>query len=109
MTVTEMAREFFLPSQIVACPTVRHPSGLAISSRNALLSPQGRNNAAYLFHVLTTTNDCLEARPALERRGFAVEYVEERWARRLAAVRLEGVRLIDNVPAPKIAIIPANV
>ena len=108
MTVTEMAREFFLPTQIVACPTVRHPSGLAMSSRNALLSPQARDKAAYLFHVLTTTTDCVEARAALERQGFAVEYVEERWARRLAAVRLEGVRLIDNVPDPKIATIPAN-
>ena len=34
----------------------------------------------------------------LEAEGLAVEYVEEHWGRRLAAVYLEGVRLIDNVP-----------
>ena len=33
----------------------------------------------------------------LQAQGFVVEYVEERWGRRLAAARLEGVRLIDNV------------
>ena len=102
-TVTEMTREFFLPTQIIPCPTVREESGLAMSSRNALLSPQARDKAAYLFQALTTAADCAEARAALETRGFAVEYVEERWARRLAAVHLEGVRLIDNVPVPEIA------
>jgi hypothetical protein len=34
-----------------------------------------------------------------------VEYVEERWARRLAAVNLEGVRLIDNMPVAETAIL----
>jgi pantoate--beta-alanine ligase len=98
MTVTEMAREFFVPTQIVSCPTIREESGLAMSSRNSLLSPEARTQAAYLFQALTTAADCAEARTALEARGFAVEYVEERWARRLAAVHLDGVRLIDNVP-----------
>ena len=32
--------------------------------------------------------------------GFTVDYVEDHWDRRLAAVFLEGVRLIDNVPLP---------
>ena len=98
--VTEMAQEFFLPTQIIPCPTLREESGLAMSSRNALLSPPAREKAARLFHVLTTAADCAEARTALETGGFEVEYVEERWARRLAAVRLDGVRLIDNVPIP---------
>jgi len=39
-----------------------------------------------------------EARAALQAEGFLVEYVEERWGRRLAAAFLDGVRLIDNVP-----------
>ena len=43
--VSEMAREFFLATQIVACPTVREESGLAMSSRNALLSPEGRDQS----------------------------------------------------------------
>jgi pantoate--beta-alanine ligase len=96
--VTAMAREFFLPTRIVPCPTVREPSGLAMSSRNALLSDAGRAKAASLYRVLTTAPDAAGARAALEAESFRVDYVEERWQRRLAAVFLEGIRLIDNVP-----------
>lgn len=99
MLVTAMAREFFLPTQIVACPTVREDSGLALSSRNALLSPEARDLAANLFRVLNTAPNCAEAREKLNALGFLVEYVEERWRRRLAAVHLDGVRLIDNIRA----------
>ena len=35
----------------------------------------------------------------LQAQGLAVDYVEEHWGRRLAAVFLDGVRLIDNMPA----------
>lgn len=96
--VTEMAREFFLPTQIISCPTVREESGLAMSSRNLLLSPEGREKAAYLFRALTSTNNSDEARSMLEEHGFVVDYVEEHWNRRLAAAFLDGIRLIDNVP-----------
>jgi pantoate--beta-alanine ligase len=96
--VTEMTQEFFLPTQIIACPTVREESGLAMSSRNMLLAPQARDRAAHLFRILTTAASCAEASEALQALGLRVDYVEERWGRRLAAVYLEGVRLIDNVP-----------
>jgi pantoate--beta-alanine ligase len=96
--VTEMAREFFLGTEIIPCPTVREESGLAMSSRNMLLSPEARDKAAYLFRALSTTTDSAGARAMLEAHGFAVEYVEEHWSRRLAAASLDGVRLIDNVP-----------
>lgn len=98
--VSDLAREFFLPTQIVACPTVREHSGLAMSSRNALLSPECRGRAAELYRALATAADPREAKENLESSGFTVDYVEERWGRRLAAVFLDGVRLIDNVPAP---------
>jgi len=97
--ISEMTQEFFLPTQIIPCPTVREESGLAMSSRNALLSAAARDKAAHLFQALTTASSCAEARTVLEAQGFQVEYIEERWARRLAAVNFEGVRLIDNVPA----------
>jgi pantoate--beta-alanine ligase len=100
--VTEMAQEFFLCTQIIPCPTVREESGLAMSSRNMLLSPQSRDRAAHLFRILTTAASPADARAALTARGFMVEYVEERWGRRLAAAFLDGVRLIDNVPAGEI-------
>ena len=96
--VTDMAQEFFLSTRIVSCPTVREASGLALSSRNTLLSSKGREKAAWLYRALTTAATGASARSTLEAQGFVVEYVEEHWGRRLAAVWLEGVRLIDNVP-----------
>jgi pantoate--beta-alanine ligase len=101
-TISEMTEEFFLPTQIIPCPTVREESGLAMSSRNALLSAEARDKAAHLFRALTTASSRDEARAVLEAQGFRVEYVEERWARRLAAVNLDGVRLIDNVPVAEV-------
>ena len=97
-TVTEMAAEFFIPTAIVPCPTVRAASGLAESSRNRLLSAAGRERAAVIFRALTEASTADEAKARMEACGLAVEYVEEHWGRRFAAAFLEGVRLIDNVP-----------
>jgi pantoate--beta-alanine ligase len=101
MTITEMVREFFIPTEIIPCATVREESGLAKSSRNMLLSTEARGKAACLFQALTIANSPAEARAMLESEGFVVEYVEEHWGRRLAAAFLDGVRLIDNVPVPE--------
>jgi pantoate--beta-alanine ligase len=97
--VREMTIEFFIPTEIVACPTVREDSGLAASSRNALLSEAGRGKAAVMAQALRQAETCAQAAAMLEAAGFLVEYVEEHFGRRFAAARLEGVRLIDNVPA----------
>jgi pantoate--beta-alanine ligase len=97
MLVREMADSFFLPTQIVPCPVVREPSGLAMSSRNERLSPQGREKAALLFQLLNSPKPCAQATQELTAAGFAVEYFEEMWGRRFVAASFEGVRLIDNV------------
>ena len=97
-TVTQLVREFFIPTTIVPCSTVREESGLAASSRNALLSPDSRRQAAAIYRILTTSPGPVQARHALEAEGFRVDYVDEQWSRRFAAVFLDGVRLIDNVP-----------
>jgi len=98
MVIREMAADFFIPTEIVFCPTVREESGLAESSRNALLSAEARRKASALFRVLTTVPDVDHAKAVLEKEGFRVDYVEEHWGRRFAAAFLDGVRLIDNVP-----------
>ena len=94
--VTDMAREFFVPTQIIPCATVREESGLALSSRNMLLSPEGKRQAAGLFRALKAASTPSEARALLEAQGFVVDYVEDHAGRRFAAAFLEGVRLIDN-------------
>jgi pantoate--beta-alanine ligase len=98
--VTEMVEDLFLSTSIVGCPIVREPSGLAQSSRNRLLTADGRTKAASLYRVLSTATGPADARLQLEAGGFAVDYVEEHWGRRFAAAFLENVRLIDNVPLP---------
>jgi pantoate--beta-alanine ligase len=96
--VTDMASEFFLDTQIVPCPTTREESGLAMSSRNRLLSEEARERSTRLFRAISDTASAADARAWLEADGFLVDYVEDRWGRRLAAAFLDGVRLIDNVP-----------
>ncbi|MDD3178860.1 MAG: pantoate--beta-alanine ligase [Opitutaceae bacterium] len=96
--VRGLAEAFSLPTEIIACPIVREPDGLALSSRNARLSPAERALAPQFFHILTTAPTAAAAAAALAAAGFIVDYVEDRAGRRLGAVRLGQTRLIDNVP-----------
>lgn len=95
--VRGMAAALFLPGEIVACPTVRADDGLALSSRNARLSPAGRALAPGFQKILRESPAAETAVPALRAAGFEVDYVADHAGVRLGAVRLEGVRLIDNV------------
>ena len=98
--VEGMARAFFLDTRIIPCELVREPDGLAMSSRNRLLEPAERERAP-AFHRLLARSVALrqstdEIAAELRRDGFTVEYVEDYDGRRLAAVQLGSVRLIDN-------------
>jgi pantoate--beta-alanine ligase len=96
--VRDMADAFFLPTEIVGCATVRADDGLALSSRNRLLSDADRRRAPRLFRALTDAATPEEAARSLAANGFVVDYVVDDNGRRLGAARLGGVRLIDNVP-----------
>lgn len=98
LLVRGMCTAFFLPTEIIACPTIREPDGLALSSRNARLSPAERRLAPQFHAALVTAPSAAAARERLLAAGFVVDYVEERQGRRLGAVRLGQTRLIDNVP-----------
>lgn len=98
MLVRGMVRAFFLPTTIVACVTVREPDGLALSSRNQHLLPEERAIAPRFYRALSSARSPEAAALELRESGFAVDYVEDRDERRLGAVRLGRVRLIDNVP-----------
>jgi pantoate--beta-alanine ligase len=92
-----MRDAFFLRTEIVGCPTVREPDGLAVSSRNARLSPDERARAPRFHQALVAAPTTEAARRQLEAEGFAVDYIEDREDRRFGAVRLGATRLIDNV------------
>ncbi len=123
LVVKRLVRDLDIPCAIESVPTVRDRDGLAFSSRNAALTAEQRTVAAALPRVLAQAAARLaggaepagpvleQAIAALKLAGFArVDYVAlcdaetlaplaraERPARLLAAVRIGGVRLIDNV------------
>jgi len=95
--VRGMADAFFVPTIIVGCPTVREPDGLALSSRNRRLTGSERDTAPQFARTLRMSASADAAAETLASAGFVVDYVEDRDGRRLGAVRLGDVRLIDNV------------
>ena len=126
MVIRQMARDLAIPTAVIACPTVREPDGLALSSRNVHLSPAERAAAPVLRRALLAARDRWEHG---ERRGdvlravmselLAAEplatpaYVSVADGRTLAeldaitdgepallslAVRFGATRLIDNEP-----------
>ncbi len=97
--VKGMVEALFLDVEIVPCPIIRDTDGLALSSRNARLSPEERQLAAEFPRLLSSGLPTETIRVELEKKGFAVDYVTLLGLRRLGAVRLGKTRLIDNVPA----------
>lgn len=59
--VRRVARDLSLPVEVVGCPTVREPDGLAMSSRNVRLSPAERTAAVSLSRALVAGADVLAA------------------------------------------------
>jgi len=114
MVVRAMARQLDLPVEIVAGETVREADGLAMSSRNAYLSPAERAEAPRLYRLLTEVASGSvspeEAASRLTAAGWKTDYLEVRRRRDLAApapgdrdrvvlaaARLGQTRLIDNL------------
>jgi pantoate--beta-alanine ligase len=122
LVVRRMARDLDIPITVHGCPTIREIDGLAMSSRNLLLSDRARVTAPHLFEEMEGLAEGVAKGEAfgplqsaaikrLEAAGFTkVEYLEMRAqddlshleaptrpARLFAAAHLAGVRLIDNI------------
>ncbi|MDA0686349.1 MAG: pantoate--beta-alanine ligase [Bacteroidetes bacterium] len=119
MVVRKLIEQKFSALQMVTVPTVRAQSGLALSSRNQRLSPQGLDTASAIYQQLKSLSQAMELGPALEASteqlallGIETEYLqavalpdmnpinraEESEEKALVfAGYLEGVRLIDNL------------
>lgn len=118
--VEQLVRDLSIPTAIVPVPIVRDQDGLALSSRNALLSEEARAVAANIPAVLFDTAEHIRAgqdvavsleagRSRLTAEGFKIDYFEladgktlepltapSRNARLLIALKLGRIRLIDN-------------
>ena len=121
LVIRSMVRQLALPIEVVAAEIVRDASGLALSSRNGYLNDAQRAEAAQLHAALSTLVAAAgsgrtdwrsierEAQDFLAARGWQPDYVAIRRQRdlrepstgeplvALAAARLGGTRLIDNL------------
>ncbi len=120
--IRRFARDLDIPVRIEGVPTLREDDGLAMSSRNAYMTPEQRAVAPWLIRALTGVADglragakaadlCPMAASGLLKAGFdSVDYIEVRDAASLApaetldrplrilvAARLGKTRLIDNI------------
>ncbi len=98
LLIQGMVKYLFLPVEIIPVPTVRENDGLAMSSRNHLLSSEERILAGRFPEILRESTTAPEAKKRLLACGITVDYVEELYNRRFGAVKIGKVRLIDNVP-----------
>jgi len=123
--VRRLALDLDIPVDIIGLPTVLEDDGLAMSSRNAYLSPADRAIAPKMYTILQDVGErvqtggavetaCAAGHEALASAGFSpIEYLEVRAAetlfpadqapagtplRVLAAAWLGATRLIDNIP-----------
>ncbi len=86
--IRRMTRDLNFPIEIVVCPTVREPDGLAMSSRNTYLNPQERQAAVVLYRALKTAQSAYEAgeRDAAVLRRLMSEVIESEPLARLQYV-----------------------
>lgn len=96
--IKKLVQALFLPIEIINCETIREKNGLAYSSRNNRLTNEQRKKAASFPKWLKEGENPVEITKNLEKLGFKVDYIKEKWQRRLGAVWLDNIRLIDNIP-----------
>jgi pantoate--beta-alanine ligase len=61
VVIRRMAADLNFPIEVIVCPTVREVDGLAMSSRNANLTPAARSKATCLYHALLAAKEIFEA------------------------------------------------
>ncbi len=71
--VRDMIRQLQLPVELVMCPTMREPDGLAMSSRNMRLTPEMRAVASVIHRTLLWAKTAFEQRPADEVQAEAMQ------------------------------------
>jgi pantoate--beta-alanine ligase len=98
LLIRDMAKAFFMDIEIISCETIREPGGLALSSRNSRLNQDAHGLADKFASILRDKSSCEEIVTKLDALNIKVEYVKDYNNRRLAAVIIDDVRLIDNVP-----------
>ena len=99
--IRQLIRDLALEVELCVVPTVRDPDGLALSSRNSLLSPDDRATALALPRALALRDRDAALAQLRAANGLQIDYVEDADfdpPALVGAVRVGSTRLIDNVP-----------
>lgn len=97
LLIRDMAKSFFIETQILNCPILREKNGLAMSSRNLRFNEKEKKEASKFFKILKKKKSKIKIKQELKKAGFRVEYIENYNKRRFGAIYFKKVRLIDNV------------
>lgn len=92
VVIQRMVADLNMPLEIVVCPTVREPNGLAISSRNQYLSPQQRQDATVIYQSL---RKCQETVKAGTRNADEIRTQMQAILGRVPALQVEYIGLVD--------------
>lgn len=90
--IRRMVADLNMPLEIVVCPTIREPDGLAISSRNQYLSPQERSQAPVIYRAL---QHCVELIDAGERDSARIAEEMGKVLGQVPDLRVEYVSIVD--------------
>ncbi len=90
--VRQMVRDLNLPLEIVVCPIVREPDGLALSSRNTYLKPDERRAALALYRSLCRARELIEGG---ERRAAEIVRQMRRLIEAAPGTRIDYVSVAD--------------
>lgn len=71
--IRRMVQVMNFPIEIVGCPIVREKSGLALSSRNALLSEQERTTAAVIYRILSESKQLMHEKTVAETKAWVID------------------------------------
>jgi pantoate--beta-alanine ligase len=104
--VRRMVAELGLPVEIVSCPTVREADGLALSSRNAYMAPEEREQATCLFLALT---EAAERSRRGERDPAALVAAMAREIGATALARLDYATVVDDATFEPVATVADGV
>jgi len=105
VVIAKMVRDLDMPIEVVVCPTVREPDGLAMSSRNTYLAADERQAAAVLHRALDSAAAHFEAG---ERSGEALRGVMRATLSTEARAEIEYVSVADRLSLRELDAVPAE-
>ena len=89
--IREMTRQLSLKLEIVGCPIIREADGLAMSSRNTLLTPEERERALTISHALFASLDYAAGNTLSETKAFVENIINE-----TPGLDLEYYQIVDG-------------